>query len=86
MLHLAAVGFSATSTALSSGSPSLLSATWPLCYPIKDLRGAILRGDGMKEMRTLTNDKREGRRETRENSRDTARGETECLLRDREEW
>ena len=52
----------------------------------RGLRGAILRGDGMKEMRTLTNDKREGRRETRENSRDTARGETECLLRDREEW
>ena len=52
----------------------------------RGLRGAILIGDGMKEMRTLTNDKREGRRETRENSRDTARGETECLLRDREEW
>ena len=49
-------------------------------------RGAILIGDGMKEMRTLTNGRREGRRETRENSRDTARGETECLLRDREEW
>lgn len=52
----------------------------------RGLRGAILIGDGMKEMRTLTNGKREGRRETRENSRDTARGETECLLRDREEW